>query len=266
MDSTIDYPRLMNLQTWTLPLEDNVFDRTDEYISLLKSNPDLISSEDLADFSNYCNRYVYQNYSNQSDAYVLWDRALPDNGLAPEISSVNTGDGAGFPLTGNISVQFSEPIDESSINEDTFTVRIGSGRVAGDVAYDAGTRTATFYPSSPLACGSTYTAILTDDIEDLSGRSLEGSYSWTFSTVACGSIDPDPEDPEDPADPEDPDNPVMKSSSSGGGDGCGSAAEASTMAGGARPILPGVMSLAVTMLLPLSLMTLHRRARRRSRK
>ncbi|HOW80918.1 MAG TPA: Ig-like domain-containing protein [Spirochaetota bacterium] len=260
MDTTIDYPRLMNLQTWTLPLEDNVFDRTDEYISLLKSNPDLISSEDLADFSNYCNRYVYQNYSHQTDDYVLWDRPLPDNGLAPEISSVNTGDGTGFPLTGSISVQFSEPIDESSINEDTFTVRIGSSRVAGDVAYDSGTRTATFYPSSPLACGSTYTAILTDDIEDLSGRSLEGSYSWTFNTVACGSIDPDPEDPEDP------DNPVMRSSSSGGGDGCGSAAEASTMAGGTRPILPGVMSLMVTMLLPLSLMTLHRRARRRDRR
>ncbi len=45
--------------------------------------------------------------------------------------------------------------------------------------------------------------------------------------------------------------------------GCGSDAEASVMAGGKRPLLPGLMSTLIMMLIPLGFMGLHRRIRRR---
>ncbi|HOO72836.1 MAG TPA: Ig-like domain-containing protein [Spirochaetota bacterium] len=192
MDTTINYPRLLSLQNWTFPLEDNVYDRVDEYLSVLRANPSLIDREGLGELSDYSNKYVYVNYSNQSDSYMLWDLEIPDDGQNPTISSVNTGDGTDFPVDGSISVQFSEPMNESSINDSTFTVSTGSTYIEGEVVYDSSTHTATFYPSSDLACGTTYTVTLTDDIEDLSGRTIDGVYSWTFTTVECGSSDTTP--------------------------------------------------------------------------
>ena len=51
-----------------------------------------------------------------------------------------------------------------------------------------------------------------------------------------------------------------------GSTGCGTAAEASVYAGGSRPIFPGLLSTMVMMLIPLMLMGMHRRVRRRRKK
>lgn len=60
----------------------------------------------------------------------------------------------------------------------------------GDVTY--ADRTATFTSSSPLANLVTYTATLTTDIMDTSGKPLPGAYSWSFTTVSLGQT-PAPE-------------------------------------------------------------------------
>ena len=197
MDTKLTIPPLLSLQGWTLPLEDNVFDRTDEFLTLLRANQSLISDEELAGFSDYCNEYVYRNYSHQSDAYEPWGRALPDNELAPEVISVYPEDGAADVLVSDvITARFSEAMDESWINEDTFTLWAGSTEVVGDVQYDAASMTATFYPVSPLQYESFYTVVLNDDIRDLSGDQLVANYSWGFTTAGSGGGTTDEDPPE----------------------------------------------------------------------
>ncbi len=281
MDTTFTYPRLMTLQNWTLPLEDHVYDRIEEYVSLLRANPALITSQRLAELSDYACRFVYANYSNQSSAHMLWGLAIPDNGMAPTIATANIGQGgSNFPVSGVITVTFSEPMNEDTLDVYTFSLWQGTTRVDGTVVYDAATLTATFYPSSALQYGTTYRVELTNDIRDLAGTRL-ANYSWTFTTAAQAGGDPeDPGDPENPIDPGTnpgtgepidpgsggtfpPINNVTKSSSNSDSGGCGSVAEASTLAGGARPFMPGFVSLLVTMVFPLALTMLHRRARRR---
>jgi hypothetical protein len=72
-------------------------------------------------------------------------------------------------------------MDNATITTSTFTL----GGVAGTVSYNAGTRTATFDPTSNLAYGRTYTATITTGAKDLAGNSLTSSYSWSFTTESA---------------------------------------------------------------------------------
>lgn len=92
-----------------------------------------------------------------------------------------------------ITVEFSENMNPSSINENTFTVMqrttpdSGSYRatsIDGTVTYN--NRKATFTPSEPLApnqeFGNVYTVTLTTGMKDLAGNSISPNYMWSFVT------------------------------------------------------------------------------------
>jgi hypothetical protein len=80
---------------------------------------------------------------------------------------------------GVIRVKFSEAMDTSTINTDTFLV---SG-VTGTVSYDALTFIATFTPDTPLATGGSYTATITTGVADLGGVHLQADY--VFEVDIC---------------------------------------------------------------------------------
>jgi hypothetical protein len=80
MDNTINYPGLLRLQEWTFPLEDIIFNATSVFISKLEQDSSLVASGTLADFSDYCNAFVYSNYRNQSYKYVNWSYTIPSSG------------------------------------------------------------------------------------------------------------------------------------------------------------------------------------------
>lgn len=84
-----------------------------------------------------------------------------------------------------LSATFSEAMDPASINAMTFTLRVTAtgAPVAGTVAYNAPTTTATFTPSSPLAGGTTYTATITTGAKDAAGNGLASARTWTFITA-----------------------------------------------------------------------------------
>ena len=192
MDQTIDYPALLKVQEWSLPLEDAVFDRTEEFISVLEHNPDLVTPELMAEFSDYCNKYVYENYSNQSDNYFIWGYEMPEGDtVAPTVESTSIADGArGVDIDTDISVTFSEAMNESSINTSTFVVTTGSTTVSGSVSYDSRTLTATFNPSSSLSYSTAYTVTLDSAVEDLAENSLESDYSWSFTSESAPDTTP----------------------------------------------------------------------------
>jgi|GEM_PF-269395 len=99
----------------------------------------------------------------------------------------------------------------------------------------------------------------TIDASDSDGTDNDGD-SDSDTDNGGGSVTPGDNDSVTPGD-DDTSSRVKSHSST---DGCGSAAEASVMAGGSRPLLPGLMSTMVMMLIPLALMGVHRRIRRRS--
>lgn len=202
-DNTVNYPRLLSLQAWTLPLEDQVFNHTEEFLNLLRSDTSLISREELAKFSNYVCGFVYNNYSNQSASYAAWSYKLPDNGIAPTVISVDPSNGAvNPPVTNKVTVKFSEAIDAATINTGTFKLMNGSAVVNGSVVYDSVTHSATFTPDSTLATNSTYTVFLTTAIKDISGLSLAAEYTSNFilsSGSGDGDGDGDETDPDENA-------------------------------------------------------------------
>ncbi|MEX0982357.1 MAG: ice-binding family protein [Bacteroidales bacterium] len=79
-----------------------------------------------------------------------------------------------------ISVTFSEAMDESTINSSSFTLKQGTSSIAGDVSY-AGV-TATFTPSGTLAAAADFTATVTTSVKSSTGRAMEDSHTWTFTT------------------------------------------------------------------------------------
>ncbi len=105
---------------------------------------------------------------------------LPDT-TRPTIINVSPINGA-LDIAANtlITATFSEGLDESTINTNTFTLNNGA---VGIVSYDAPTRTAKFTISSNFLYFTTYIATLSTGIKDKAGNSLLEDYKWEFTTI-----------------------------------------------------------------------------------
>jgi hypothetical protein len=80
-------------------------------------------------------------------------------------------------------VQFSEAMDPSTINVQSFKVADASGKLAqGTVSYDPDYNTASFLPNPSLQSGTTYTATITTAATSTGGMPLASPYTYTFST------------------------------------------------------------------------------------
>ena len=130
---------------------------------------------------------------NPLNAEYSWtfttSNAQPDY-TAPTVRSIYPADNTtGFSVSGVVTARFSEPMDQSSIDELTFGLFVGEVRVEGYVDYDPENYIATFYPDSDLEYDAAYTVTLTDDIRDAAGNQLAGNYSWDFTTASEPSGD-----------------------------------------------------------------------------
>lgn len=85
---------------------------------------------------------------------------------------------------------FNEPMDSASISTGTILVADGIGAVAGTVAYDPGSRSASFDPSPDLAASTTYTVTVTTGVQDVAGNALAAPYTWSFTTGATSDSGP----------------------------------------------------------------------------
>jgi hypothetical protein len=103
----------------------------------------------------------------------------------PTVVSVSpAGGAAGVCPNTVITATFSEAMDPATINNTTFTVAPG---VTGTVTLDGTGQIATFTPSANLAVGTTYTATITTEVQDLFGNALASDFVWSFTTamLAC---------------------------------------------------------------------------------
>jgi|GEM_PF-2036955 len=107
---------------------------------------------------------------------ILWKFTLSGRGVAsvyPADKEIDVAPDA------QIKVIFSEDMDASTLNADTFTV--SGSTVSGAVAYDADTKTAVFTPSGLLHNLKTYIASLSASVKSASGDPLRADYSWSFT-------------------------------------------------------------------------------------
>ena len=115
----------------------------------------------------------------------------PPDTTPPTVTLFTPGDGAtGVSTATTVTATFSEAIDPTTINGNTFQLRDSLNTlVSASVAYDAPTRVATLTPSSALAASTVYTATVrggtTDPrVKDLAGNALASNVSWSFTTAA----------------------------------------------------------------------------------
>lgn len=113
---------------------------------------------------------------------------LPGDTTAPTVTAVVPLNGAVNVAIGTrITATFSEDMDPATINGTTFRVvntTLGGTAVAGNVTYDAASRTATFTPTVPatLAVSTNFTATITTGAKDLARNALASNYVWSFTT------------------------------------------------------------------------------------
>jgi hypothetical protein len=88
-------------------------------------------------------------------------------------------------------VRFSEAMDASTINAQSFQVADSSGKLAqGTVSYDPYFETASFLPNPALQTGATYTATITTAVASTGGMHLASPYSYTFNTRSDSDTSP----------------------------------------------------------------------------
>ncbi len=92
-----------------------------------------------------------------------------------------------FPLSGEIEVWFSRPIDVNTVSTGNFVVTMNNGlHLPGKVEVQP--QRASFRPLNPLKPGVFHHAQLREGISDTKGLPLEGEWSWSFRTSSEPSI------------------------------------------------------------------------------
>lgn len=105
---------------------------------------------------------------------------------APTVTATTPADQAtGVATNSTVTATFSEPMDQATITATTFTLRptAGGANLAGTVAYNNSTNTATFTPNAALTQGTSYTATISTGAKDLAGNPLAAAKTWSFTTV-----------------------------------------------------------------------------------
>lgn len=121
---------------------------------------------------------------NSLEANYEWSfetvRKSSDN-ISPEVLSISPADNAkDVDEDAVIRATFSEPMNESTINNSTFIVRRQGRTVSGDFSFS--NNTVTFTPNRDLRENRTHTVTITTGVEDLAGNALESEVSWNFRT------------------------------------------------------------------------------------
>jgi hypothetical protein len=82
---------------------------------------------------------------------------------------------------GAVQAVFSMDMDPASIDETSFVVESGGAPVAGQVSYDAATRTASFVPDERLPLLGGATATITIATTSADGVPLAEEHTWSFA-------------------------------------------------------------------------------------
>ncbi|MFA7128374.1 MAG: ice-binding family protein [Sphaerochaeta sp.] len=109
----------------------------------------------------------------------------------PRVTSSSPSDSeTAVPLNRNVSLSFSEEMDESTLNGTTFTVKQGSAIVDGAVEYS--NMTVVFTPTLDFNPNSEYLINVSLGAKDMTGNSMTSVYTGSFTTGTSIALGPKP--------------------------------------------------------------------------
>jgi len=109
------------------------------------------------------------------------------------ISTSPTSNQTGIVLNKVVSATFNMPMEASTLNATTFTLKQGTTAINGVVTYSG--NTAFFTPNTNLTANSVYTATITTGAENTANFPMANEYAWNFTTgtvIAPSLISTDP--------------------------------------------------------------------------
>jgi len=112
--------------------------------------------------------------------------APPSDTTPPNVIATSPPGGTvGVLVNSAVTVTFSEPMNQATINTNTIIVKEVPTNVvvSGTVTYDAGSRTATFTPSGSMSFDVQHSITVTTSATDLAGNGLATNFSSTFNTI-----------------------------------------------------------------------------------
>ena len=110
--------------------------------------------------------------------------ALPagPNTTPPSVSELQPADGVvSASVSTVVAITFSEPLDESSVDQGSLQLLNAGMPVAGLVDYDASSRRLSFTPDAPLETDTVYEVVVASSLQDADGNSFPG-HGWFFAT------------------------------------------------------------------------------------
>jgi hypothetical protein len=127
-----------------------------------------------------------------ADRVWSFTTAAGSDTTAPTVTARSPAPGAtGVAATANVTATFSEAMDATTIDTNTFQLRdAANALVAATVSFNATTRVATLDPSPTLLAAAVYTATLrggaTDPrVKDAAGNALAADASWSFTVASA---------------------------------------------------------------------------------
>jgi hypothetical protein len=135
---------------------------------------------------------------NASNYWVdaVFNTTLPVDTTPPTVTAITPASAAtGVSAAANLTATFSEAMDASTINTNTFELRdAGNVLVPATVSFNSASNVATLDPTPSLNTAGVYTATvrggLTDPrAKDLAGNALAANRTWSF-TIATDSTPP----------------------------------------------------------------------------
>lgn len=113
-------------------------------------------------------------------------------GLCPVVTTDPMDKAVDVVLDKVVTLTFNTPMNASTINASTFTVKQNGNLVNGTIAPTANPAVFTFTPTSPLNPNLLYTGMVTTGAKDTLRTSLEADYIWTFTSIPRISVSANP--------------------------------------------------------------------------
>ena len=121
---------------------------------------------------------------------VVFETAAPADTTPPTVTATSPASSAtGVDINTNVTITFSEPMDDTSINTTNIELRDpGNVLVPASVTYDPVTQTAQLNPDASLAYSTIYQVTvkgLPYGVMDLAGNTMLVDYTWSFTTASA---------------------------------------------------------------------------------
>lgn len=133
-------------------------------------------------------------YEQFQSMFEVGANTAADNTKPTVIATWPTNNATGIQVNpGQLTIQFSEGMNPSSINASTITLKRNTTNITGTVTYDAMAHSANFSPSVVLSPSTIYTLTIAGDatatsssVTDIVGNPLAANSVATFTTSAVG--------------------------------------------------------------------------------